>query len=150
MTRSSDYLLALGAGTLLAAMVSVNSLLAKLTSPMMSSWIAHAVGTIASIVLLLSLARYFAPPTANANVPAWAYAGGITGALTVVVATIAVNSSLGLAAALALGLVGQISFGLASDHFGWFGMPRRKLDKNDLISTLAIVAGSLLIILFRA
>lgn len=152
MPQARDYLLALGAGALLAAMVSSNSLLAKLTTPIVSSWVAHGVGTVISALLLATLARRLTPTPSNTttSIPLWAYAGGITGALTVMVAAMAVNSVLGLAGTLALGLVGQISFGLVSDHFGWFDMPKRKLTLNDLVSTLAIVGGSLLIILFRA
>lgn len=153
MIRTSDYLLALGAGVLLTGMVSINSLLAKLTTPLFSSWVAHGIGTILSILFVVLLAKKFTPPapvsTETSKLPLWAYAGGITGALTVVVATMAVNSPLGLAGTLALGLVGQIGFGLMADHWGWFGMIKRKLTIHHVISTTLIVAGSLLIIAFR-
>lgn len=153
MIRTSDYLLALGAGVLLTGMVSINSLLAKLTTPLFSSWVAHGIGTIISILFVVLLAKKFTPPaqasTETSKLPLWAYAGGITGALTVVVATMAVNSPLGLAGTLALGLVGQIGFGLMADHWGWFGMIKRKLTIHHVISTALIVVGSLLIIAFR-
>lgn len=152
MPRSADILLALGAGVLLVAMISFNSQLAKASTPLFASWMAHAVGTIVSIIFLASLARWYptkASPSSTKAIPFWAYAGGIAGALTVTVATMAVNSPLGLAGTLAFGLVGQISFSLLADQFGWLGMPKRQLTIHDFISTLLILSGSLLIILFR-
>lgn len=48
--------------------------------------------------------------------------GGIPGALTVLLAAIAVNSPLELAGTLGLMLTGQIVFGLIADLRGWFGV----------------------------
>ena len=70
--------------------------------------------------------------------------------MTVVVASMAVNSPLGLAGTLALSLVGQISFSLVSDQFGWFGLLKRKLTIHDFISISLVVTGSLFIIYFQA
>lgn len=149
MPRSADVLLGLTAGALLVAMISFNSQLAKASTPLFASWAAHAVGTLVSIIFLFSLARWFPPPQSAKPVPTWAYAGGLAGAMVVVTATMAVNSSLGLAGTIALSLVGQISFSLLADQFGWLGLPQRSLTRHDLISTLLIVSGSLLIIFFR-
>jgi len=150
MSAYRESLLALTAGVLLVAMISFNSQLAKASTPLFASWAAHAIGTLVSIIFLFSLARWY-PPSAPSTrpVPRWAYAGGIVGAMVVVVATMAVNSPLGLAGALALSLAGQIGFSLLADQFGWLGMPKRALTIHDLISTALILSGSLLIIFFR-
>lgn len=153
MARYGDSLLALVAGVLLVAMINFNSHLAKASTALFASWTAHAIGTLVSIIFLVSLARWLTPAaTSNppqTTVPLWAYAGGIAGAMTVTVAALAVNSPLGLAGTLALSLVGQIGFSLLADQFGWLGMPKRQLTQHDLISTLLIISGSLLIIFFR-
>ena len=153
MARYGDSLLALVAGVLLVAMISFNSHLAKASTALFASWTAHAIGSLVSIIFLVSLARWLTPAATpnppQTTVPLWAYAGGIAGAMTVTVAALAVNSSLGLAGTLALSLVGQIGFSLLADQFGWLGMPKRQLTQHDLISTLLIVSGSLLIIFFR-
>lgn len=150
MSSYREVLLALAAGVLLVAMISFNSQLAKASTPLFASWAAHAIGTLVSILFLFSLARWFpAPNPSKQPVPIWAYAGGLVGAMIVVVATLAVNSPLGLAGTLALSLVGQIGFSLLADQFGWLGLAKRQLTHHDLISTLLILSGSLLIIFFR-
>lgn len=150
MPRSADVLLGLTAGILLAAMISFNSQLAQASTPVFASWAAHAVGTLVSILFLFSLAQWFPAPKTTKPVPLWAYAGGLAGAMVVITATMAVNSPLGLAGTIALSLVGQISFSLLADQFGWLGLPQRALTRHDFISTLLIVSGSLMIIFFRA
>jgi bacterial/archaeal transporter family-2 protein len=47
---------------------------------------------------------------------------------------------------LALGLAGQVVFGLLADRFGLFGLPRRTPTTQDLGAVALICAGSLLII----
>ena len=59
-----------------------------------------------------------------------------------------VNSPLALSGTLALGLAGQVIFGLAADRWGLFGMPVRIPRPRDLAALALIVAGSALIILF--
>jgi transporter family-2 protein len=78
--------------------------------------------------------------------PLWFYAGGIPGAFTVILAAIAVNSSLALSGTIALMLVGQVVFGMVSDHFGLFRTPKRRLSGTDLVVALAVLGGSGLII----
>ena len=58
-----------------------------------------------------------------------------------------VNSPLALSGTLALGLAGQVVFSLAADHWGLFGLPKRRLELRDLAAVLLILAGSALIIL---
>lgn len=151
MTRSSEVLLALSAGVLLVGMISFNSQLAKVSTPLFASWVTHGVGTVVSILFLLSIARFYPiPPATPKTVPWWAYAGGLAGAMTVTVAVMAVNSPLGLAGTIALSLVGQIGFSLLADQFGWLEMPKRRLTVHDLISVVLIMTGSLFIIYFQA
>ena len=145
--RSVDLILALAAGLLLSLMIHCNSQLARQTSPLMASWIAHAIGTVASLLLFIAFSKTGKSGTPQSvKTPFWAYLGGIAGAITVVLAAITVNSSLGLSSSLALMLVGQILFGLASDAFGWLGVEKRALQLSDLWVVLAVFAGSVMII----
>ncbi|WP_062016308.1 DMT family transporter [Aureimonas sp. AU4] len=146
---------ALGTGALLTIMVQFNGALGAAAGPVFSSWAAHGTGTLAATALLLALRgrrrRAPAPEAVGAprlRAPLWAYAGGLSGALTVIITSQAVNSGLGLAGTLALGLLGQVVFALLADRFGWFGLPSRRPDRRDGAALLLILSGSALIILF--
>lgn len=145
MGRSADWLLAIAGGVLLALMIEFNSLLAKFTSPVYASWVAHGLGGIAALALVAVFARARARKLAT-RPPLWFYLGGIPGAFTVMLAAIAVNSRLALSGTIALMLVGQVVFGMVSDHFGLFRTPKRRLVLTDLVVALAVLGGSALII----
>lgn len=149
---STNLLLALLGGVLLALMIKLNGELARYSSALFSSWVAHGIGALAAllIVRLIStkLARYHTIASSG-KAPRWSYLGGIPGAFTVVLAGITVNSPLGLAGSLALMMVGQVIFGLLTDQRGWFGVPRRPLTRRDGLVTACVLAGSALIIFSR-
>lgn len=142
-------LAAFGTGGLLTLMVHFNGELGRYGSALFSSWAAHGTGTVAALVLLAVLFPWRAR---NAGVkpraPLWAYLGGISGAVTVMLTSFAVNSPLALSGTLALGLTGQVVFSIVADRWGLFGLPARRPDRRDLAAMALIVAGSTLIILF--
>ena len=126
-------------------MIEFNSLLAKFTSPVYASWVAHGLGGVAALALVAVFARARAR-TLPQRPPLWFYLGGIPGAFTVILAAVAVNSRLALSGTIALMLVGQVVFGMLSDHFGLFRTPRRRLVLMDLVVSVAVLGGSALII----
>ena len=142
-------LAALGAGCLLTLMVHLNAESGRFGGALFSSWLAHGTGTLAAVLFLM-----FAPAQRAAGIlkksgaPWWAYLGGASGAVTVMLTSVSVNTPLGLAGTLALGLGGQVVFSLAADLFGLFGLPRRAVTGRDLLAVLLIAGGSLLIILY--
>lgn len=152
--RSKDLLLGLAAGCLLALMIHYNSALAKESSPVFSSWVAHCVGSITALFFVIlnrqfSVARKQPAGTAESEknlTPWWAYLGGIPGTLTVILAAIAVNGGLALAGTISLMLVGQVLFGIVSDAFGLFGTQKRQLTANDVVVSASVLSGSALII----
>ncbi|AEA64218.1 conserved membrane hypothetical protein [Burkholderia gladioli] len=145
-----DWLVALAGGVLLALMIDSNSWLARYSNPVHASWIAHGIGAAVALLLILVVerARRKRSPSAasGAKAPAWFYLGGIPGALTVTLAAIAINGDLSLSGAIALMLLGQVLFGMLSDHFGLLRMPRRKIVAWDLVVVLCVLSGSALII----
>jgi bacterial/archaeal transporter family-2 protein len=152
--HKSDGALALAAGVVLAIMIDRNSALALNSSALVASWIAHGVGAMASLLLVIALA--FASRRAGGGLaaspargPLWTYFGGVPGALTVLLAAITVNGPLGLAGTLALMLVGQMIFGMVADGLGWLGMARRTFTQRDLFAAASVIAGSAMIILSR-
>jgi len=94
-----------------------------------------------------ALAPQGAGAPAKPSAPLWAYLGGISGAVTVMLTSFAVNSPIALSGTLALGLAGQVGFGLAADRWGLFGLPARRPGGRDFAALGLILAGSLLIIL---
>jgi transporter family-2 protein len=142
---------ALGTGGLLSLMVLCNAEMARHGGALLSSLVAHGTGTAAAALMLLALARGMPGGAAlGRGAPLWAYAGGLSGAVTVMLSSAAANTSLALAGTLALGLVGQAAFGLAADRWGFLGLPRRRPTPRDLLSLALVLAGSGLVILGSA
>ena len=142
---------AFGTGCLLTLMVHFNGELGRYGNGLFASWAAHGTGTVAALVFLgLIWMRKRPRPVAaeKPGAPWWASLGGASGAVTVILTSIAVNSPLALSGTLALGLAGQVVFGLAADRWGLFGMPRRKAELRDYAALGLIIAGSAIIIFF--
>lgn len=150
MTRWIPILLALLGGSVLALMIGLNSQLYLYVSPLTSSWIAHGTGAVAALAMLLLLTKQRPLPKPGAiAVPWWAYLGGVSGALLVILAVITVNSFLGITGTLVLSIVGQVTFGLVSDQFGWFGLPKHPVTRARLLAVVPIIAGSALIVIAK-
>lgn len=148
---SSILLLAIGAGVLLTTMITTNSYLSIWNSPLLASWYAHGSGAIVAWVLLMMFGR--GRSTSHESLagipPKWSYLGGIPGALTVLLAAIAVNSPLELSGTLGLMLTGQIIFGLFSDLRGWFGVIKYRFSGLDFLSVALILCGSAVLTIYR-
>lgn len=146
-TKPTDLALAFLSGGVLTFMILANGRMAFHTTALFSSLAAHGTGAIAALVVLALFMRR-TPGPAAARPPLWVYLGGLSGALTVMLSSAAVNTALALSGTLALGLLGQVVFGLVADKFGLFGLPARRLVRADALAFALIIAGSLLIILF--
>jgi transporter family-2 protein len=144
----AHLLLAFLSGGLLTLMVDFNGLVGFHGGVLYSSWVAHGTGTLAAMIFILLLR--LRPPAAAARTraaaPLWAYLGGISGAVTVMLTSASVNTPLALSGTLALGLAGQVAFSLAGDRWGLFGLPRRIPRLRDFLALTLIVGGSLIII----
>lgn len=145
--RPVDILAALLTGGLLTFMVLLNGLMAAHTTPFFASLAAHGTGTAAAGLVLAVLALTGPGRRAvGGRAPLWAYLGGLSGAVTVMLTSVTVNSALALTGTLALGLAGQVGFGLVCDRFGLFGLARRDPTPRDLAALGLIGAGALLVI----
>lgn len=144
---SFHLLLAFASGGLLTLMVDFNGLVALHGGALYSSWVAHGTGTIAAIAFL-ALMRLVARTEQGdkPRAPLWAYLGGVSGAVTVMLTSTTVNSPLALSGTLALGLAGQVLFSLAADRWGLFGLPQRIPRLKDFAALALIFGGSMIII----
>lgn len=156
LTRPAPFhlLLAFASGGLLTLMVDFNGLVALHAGPFYSSWVAHGTGTVAALIFLgvLRLASRGGKETDTATrprAPLWAYLGGVSGAVTVMLTSHTVNTALALSGTLALGLAGQVLFSLAADRWGLLDMPVRIPGLRDFAALALIFAGSMIIIFGR-
>ena len=143
-------LLALIAGALLALMIHLNSQLAHVTSALSASWIAHGIGAIFAWGLFsLFKSNQDSTEPEQSKLPKFYWLGGIPGAFTVILASITVNSTIGLSGTLALGLVGQFGFSMVSEHFGFFRLQKRAFSLIDITPIVLVIAGSFVLIFNR-
>lgn len=136
-------LVAFGAGWLISFMLLFNGTLAATGTLLFSSWVPHATGTVAALLILL----VFRPKQAKGPpAPLWAYLGGVSGAVTVVLTSAAMNSALALSGTIAVGLAGQVVFSLLADMRGMFGMPKIMPTLRDLAALGLILAGTAVLV----
>lgn len=143
--RLIDFLGAFATGGLLTLMVWFNGTLAGYGTVLFASWVPHFTGTLLAIAVLLILRPAKASTT---SAPWWAYLGGISGALTVVVTSTTMQSPLAISGTIALGLAGQMLFSLIADKCGLLGLPQRDPTLRDVIALALILAGSVLLIFY--
>jgi len=146
MNRKGYWLVALLAGILLANMIFLNGVLARYTSPTWASLVAHGIGALACLPLWklvpVGVSESAPPP------PWWSFFAGIPGAFTIILASITVNSAIGLTGTLSLMLLGQVMCGLVIDFFGFFQMERRRLTLSHFFEVLTIMTGTVLLVFF--
>ena len=138
-----------------AAVVVMGGLLA--VQPLFNARMAGALGhpvygalfsVVVSSVSLLAAALLTRLPLPDARAvgaePAWAWTGGIIGALVVLTALVA-TPRLGAATTVVLFIAGQLACSLVIDHYGILGVPLRPIDVSRLLGVGCLVAGVLLI-----
>ncbi|MGF1764224.1 DMT family transporter [Aliivibrio kagoshimensis] len=150
-----NTVMALIGGVLLASMIRFNSQLAESSSPIVASWLAHGIGAVIALLLLVLTSVFSNKQSVESNkkptlAPKWSYLGGVPGAVVVIIAAITVNSDIGLAGTLVLGLIGQVTFGLICDAWGLLGVEKNKITAVQVKKVILIVVGSMLIIFFRS
>ena len=128
-------------------MVLFNGTLAAYGSLFFASWVPHLTGTLAALLLLAAIRPKRA---ARQRPPLWAYLGGVSGGITVMLTSATLNSALALCGTIALGLAGQMLFSLFADMRGLFGLPQRTPVARDFAAIALVTGGSLILIFFGA
>jgi len=145
LEKISLIFMAIVSGVLLALMINLNSELAATTSAFQASWIAHGVGGgIAFLLYIIFIHRCEKPAKESVAKKYWF--GGIPGAFTVVLASVTVNSDIGLTGTLALALIGQFMLSLFIEHFGLLNQATVKLCFKNVFPTFLVAIGALIII----
>ena len=132
----------IGAGVLGAVQATVNGRLGTVMgSPLAAALVSFAVG-LAGLVLINLVMRN--RPRLTGRTPWWSYLGGLIGA-GFVFSIAYVTPILGTSLAISASLLGQVSGGLALDHFGAFGLPRRHLSRRRLLGATLVLVGVVLV-----
>lgn len=153
-TQYGYSLLAIAAGCLLALMIQINSQLAANSSALNASWFAHGIGAVVAwclySIINFSNNSWHKQDLPNMKKPPMLfYLGGLPGAFTVILASLTVNSSIGLSGTLALSLVGQITFSMLCEHFALFQLKKQTIIAADLLPVAMVLTGAILLIYTR-
>lgn len=130
-------LLAILAGVVISAMVSLNGGLTASYGTYGAAVIIHVVGVIFALVLCAIKRKRI---RIKGRVPLWAYWGGAIGVLT----TLFNNYAFGritMTSMVALGLLGQSLSSVILDSFGWLSLEKRRVQKTSVIGYLTALMG---------
>ena len=138
------YVLALGAGISVATQQVLNgSLRAALGSPAWAGLVSYAVGLLTMIVAVLALGERAPSWKVVADVPWWAWSGGVFGSAFILL-SILLLPALGAATLFALVIAGQVLAAVTLDHFGALGLTPHPVSTARLAGAVLLIAGVVL------
>ncbi|MFZ9653028.1 MAG: DMT family transporter [Steroidobacteraceae bacterium] len=137
--------LAFVAGSGLVVQVAMNMALTRaFGNGALAVLVNFLVGTLALVALLLATRTMLPSREQLVSVPAWAWAGGLLGALYVSVANFA-GPRLGALLLLALAVSGQMFAAILVDHYGLLGYAVQPASTQRLLGAALLLGGLLLI-----
>jgi bacterial/archaeal transporter family-2 protein len=139
------YVLALGAGVSVATQQVLNgSLRTSLASPAWAGLVSYAGGLLTMIVAVIAMGERVPSWKTMAEVPWWAWSGGVFGGAFILLA-ILLLPSLGAATLFALVIAGQVLAAVTLDHFGALGLTPHPISAARLMGAVLLIAGVILI-----
>jgi len=133
------------AGAFLPLQAGVNAELSRwVGSPIRASFVSFAVGTLALALVTLAAFRGWPTPAKLADVPWWAWVGGLLGAFYVF-GSIVTSPRLGAVAFVAIIVAGQSVASLILDHFGWVGFDEHPISAGRIVGLLLLGVGVALV-----
>jgi bacterial/archaeal transporter family-2 protein len=138
------HLLAVLVGMALTVQVGMNATMARtIGTPLWAAVFNFAIGLVALIAIALLAGARTTPGTLG-QVPAWAWMGGLLGALYVASVTV-LGPRLGGMALVALVITGQLVAALVVDRYGVLGYPQIPVTPTRLFGAVLLLAGALLV-----
>ncbi len=130
------------AGTLGAIQTAVNGRLGQaMGSGLAAALVSFLVGTVGLTVIIVATRQRV---RRVGELRGWMFSGGLLGAAFVLVN--AVNAPiLGTSLAVSVVLLGQVAVGLVMDHWGWLGVPRRRVGPARIASAAIVLLGVALV-----
>ena len=145
MANYWPHLLAMLVGGALTVQVGMNATLARtIGSPLWASAINFAIGLLA-LVGFAAVAGSRASTGNLGQMPAWAWMGGLLGAIYVASVTV-LGPRLGGMTMVALVIAGQLAVALVVDQFGILGYPQIAVTPTRLLGAVLLLVGALLIV----
>ena len=114
-------------------------------SPVLGALLSFVIG--AGILLLLVFSGVLGGRgrmAGAADAPWWAWVGGLSGVLSVVVAILALPRN-NAATVIAVTVLGQLTASVVVDHFGWLDVPQVRVNVSRVIGAVLLLVGALLI-----
>jgi transporter family-2 protein len=131
-----------GAATALQAPTNAK-MMGAVGSPVNAAFVSFAVGT-AALGLLAVMLQSRPDMAAARALPAYAWVGGLYGAIFVVAAAWGVPR-LGVATTIILMVAGQLLLSVVLDHFGAMGMPKQPISWGRIAGVLMVLGGVLMV-----
>ncbi len=139
------HVLAMLVGGALTVQVGMNATLARsLGSPLWASAISFAIGLVALVAFAIVAGSRVATGTLG-QMPAWAWLGGLLGAIYVASVTM-LGPRLGGMTMVALVIAGQLAVALVVDRFGILGYPQIAVTPTRLFGAVLLLVGALLVV----
>jgi transporter family-2 protein len=124
---------------------AINSKLATYVhSPLLSSFISFAIGTIALLLYILIAGIPMGQLSGAKQAPLIAWTGGLLGAFFVTAVILSVPR-IGVAMTFSLVILGQMLATLPIDHSGFLGVAVREVNLPRIIGVFLIICGVILI-----
>ncbi len=141
--RTMTVLLAILGGAFLAVQAGLNARLGTaLGSAVKAVGVTSLVTSLMAFAFLMTVERGGSPMAGKVTWYLWL--GGVFSFLGVLVYFTAIPK-IGISNMIALGLTGQVLFGLLAGHFGWLGAPVSPLTGTKIIGAMALLLGTILI-----
>ncbi|MDO4887292.1 MAG: DMT family transporter [Actinomycetaceae bacterium] len=138
--------MAIATGFILPIQSAMNTrLTASMKSNFSASFVAFLIG---AIFLGVIVAVRGDAVTSSANVPWWAYTGGLCGILALI-SVIFIFPHVGAVETVVLPVGGKIISGLLIDHFGWFNSPVQHISVQRIIGGILAAAGMIIAVYAR-
>ncbi|MDF2570135.1 MAG: putative rane protein [Sporomusa sp.] len=137
------YLLTLISGVALTTQVGINGkLLSNLGSPILTSFVSFAIGTIGLAVAYIFAVIYGVQPLptweAITKTSFWMWLGGLLGAFYIFTSIVCLPK-IGFANMFSLVIAGQIIFAVIFDHFGLLGSPLHLISPFRAIGVVLLI-----------
>ncbi|MDR3443798.1 MULTISPECIES: DMT family transporter [unclassified Dyella] len=139
------YLLVIGAGISVAVQQVLNAnLRTAIGSPWWAGFTSYLIGTMVMLMLALATKGPRLGDVLLARTTPLSWMGGVFGAIFVGTAILMIPR-LGAATVLALIVVGQMTAGIAIDHFGLFGVPQHIAHPIRWLGAAMLIAGAVMV-----
>lgn len=140
--------LALLAGAMISIQAPINAMAAaRLGHPLGAATLSFMVGALCLLAVTLSTVRGQVAWGSLSSLPPLLWLGGMLGAIYVTMA-IVLTPTLGVGAVIALAIAGQVTAGLALDHYGLLGLAVREITLGRAAGAVLVVVGALMVRFF--